>query len=224
MSFSDSSSSSRSSSPERDQEEDDTTDLPVQQAPSVSLARNNTDMNEFFSNFTVNARAYQMEMLHESLKGNIIVAVRTPPTIFFNSFSKPCCSLFFSLDGHWEWKNVCVRTCFFVFLHVPPEIQTQLQLKSAVMRIAKELAKSPAGKVKLVTKPFSSFLANIDVFGAHPVSWLIDCVVPRSKQPVMSPAVGCDPRPDTTNPGKKTEWVRWIRHLVKPEGLGCCPT
>jgi hypothetical protein len=52
---------------------------------------------------TIKSRAYQMEMLEESLQGNVIVAVRflpSPPLLFLLTIHNP--------DGYWQRQNTRV--------------------------------------------------------------------------------------------------------------------
>jgi hypothetical protein len=95
---------------------------------------------------TVYSRAYQLEMLEESLKRNVIVAVCSslqPLLLYY-------LTTHFYLDGYWERQNTCV--C----LKIPSEhlqlplIAAQFGLTlfvRAVLRIKKELEVAPTGKV-----------------------------------------------------------------------------
>lgn len=51
---------------------------------------------------TINSRAYQLEMLDESLKGNVIVAVCLLPSFIVITTDTN------NIDGYWQRKNTCV--------------------------------------------------------------------------------------------------------------------
>lgn len=59
------------------------------------------------ANPVLTPRAYQLEMLEESLRQNTIVAVSMAELCLIGCISNQLAEW---IDGHWQWKNSNVRT------------------------------------------------------------------------------------------------------------------
>ncbi len=84
------------------------------------------------------SRAYQLEMLQQSLQQNVIVAVRAE--IHTTLMLKTDCKT--TADGHRQWKNTNVS-----FSQATPLRRRLLTVLSAVLRIRAELEKPQNDKV-----------------------------------------------------------------------------
>ena len=88
---------------------------------------------------TMTPRAYQLEMLQQSLKQNAIVVVSTPVYTQHDQLTNTFA------DGHRKWKDTSVSTCYLTtFLK-----RITANSASAILRIKAELERSGANQVSL---------------------------------------------------------------------------